>query len=80
MKHIPKICFCLLLCVHTFLNKLTGALVFLVSYVISLPDAVGLCWVVCGVAALSSAEELLIHLSRKTYQADIKSFWKGVMP
>lgn len=62
--------------VHTYLNKLTGAAVFMVPYVISLPSATLLCWLICGIAALSSVEELLIHLWRKSYHANTKSFWK----
>lgn len=58
---------------HTYLNKLTGALVFVVPYVICLPIAVPMCWGVCAIALLSSGEELLIHLCRKTYRADVKS-------
>lgn len=66
--------------VHTYLNKLTGTAVFMVPYVISLPSAISLCWLICGIAALSSIEELLIHLCRKSYQTNTKSFWKGGMP
>ena len=58
---------------HTYLNKLTGALVFVVPYVIRFPMAVPICWGVCAIALLASGEELLIHLCRKTYRADMKS-------
>lgn len=47
---------------HTYMNKLTGAAVFCVPYVISLPFAVPFCWAACGIAVIASGEELLIHL------------------
>lgn len=47
---------------HTYLNKASGFLVFLVPYVISHSFFVGYSLVVCAVAALASLEELLIHL------------------
>lgn len=58
---------------HTYMNKLTGAVVFTVPYVICLPLASAICLIYCGIAAIASAEELLIHLCGKTYHADIKS-------
>lgn len=58
---------------HTYLNKLTGAAVFTVPYILSLPPAISLCWAICVLAALSSAEELLIHLGSSSYRTDTKS-------
>lgn len=58
---------------HTYMNKLTGAAVFAVPYVISLPCAVPVCWAICAVAALASGEELLLHLCSPTYPATAKS-------
>lgn len=58
---------------HTYMNKLTGAAVFTVPYVICLPFAAAICFVYCGIAAIASAEELMIHLQRDTYRSNTKS-------
>lgn len=58
---------------HTYLNKLTGFSLFLVAYLIRgsyiVPYSIG----VCAMAGLSSAEELLIHLTQKEYRPERKS-------
>ncbi|MDD6095079.1 MAG: CDP-alcohol phosphatidyltransferase family protein [Clostridia bacterium] len=61
---------------HTYMNKLTGAAVFSVPYVISLPIALPVCTAVCVIAALASGEELLIHLCGKGYNSDIKTVFQ----
>lgn len=61
---------------HTWLNKLTGLVLFLVPYVLLTKMAVGYCVMVCCVALLASAEELLMHLSRAAYDPDIKTIFK----
>lgn len=61
---------------HTYMNKLTGAAVFCVPYVISLPLMVSVCWVVCAVAFIASGEELLIHLRRRTDCGTVKSIFE----
>lgn len=58
---------------HTYLNKLTGAAVFCVPYVILQSFAVPACWGVCGIAAASSVEELLIHICRREYCPSTKT-------
>lgn len=58
---------------HTYLNKLTGAAVFAVPYVISLPFSIPVCSAICAVAFIASGEELLIHLCSQTYHAGAKS-------
>ena len=58
---------------HTYLNKLTGAAVFLIPYVLRSPMAVLYCWAACSVAALASGEELLIHIRNKTYEQNRKT-------
>ncbi len=50
---------------HTYLNKVTGLLVFGIVYVISTQIAAPYCWVVCAVGMLASLEELFIHLTTK---------------
>ena len=46
---------------HTYMNKLTGAAVFLLPYILRLPFAPAYCWAAWAVAALASTEELLLH-------------------
>ena len=60
---------------HTYLNKLTGAGVFAVPYVLAMIWAVPFCWGLCVVAALASLEELLLHLLRREYRANTKSIF-----
>ena len=58
---------------HTWMNKATGALVFGIPYMISLPVALPYCWTGCTIAALATVEELLLHLFVKNYSTKIKS-------
>lgn len=58
---------------HTWLNKLTGAAVFLLPYVLAVSTGIGYSWAVCVLAFAASSEELAIHLCRKDYCADRKS-------
>lgn len=62
---------------HTWLNKLTGAAVFALPYVLAVFSGIGYCWAVCLLAFASSMEELLIHLCRRDYCADRKSIFSG---
>lgn len=61
---------------HTYMNKLTGAVVFLLPYVLRLPFAPVWCCAVCGVSALASTEELLIHALGGEYNANRKTILK----
>ena len=54
--------------IHTYMNKVTGLLVFLVPYFLLMPGAVTLCAFTAGVAMVASLEELMIHLTNKKYQ------------
>lgn len=63
--------------IHTYLNKVTGALVFLIPYILLLPCKVTVCAVVAGVAIVASFEEFLIHATNKKYQAERKSIFAG---
>lgn len=58
---------------HTYMNKATGAAVFCVPYFLLLPCAVELCFLACCIAAVSSLEELLMHLFSKEYNEGIKT-------
>lgn len=62
---------------HTVLNKAAGALLFAfpVLYVVLGMNAA--CVIVCGVAFVSAAEELVITISSKELDRDRKSLWAG---
>lgn len=61
---------------HTYLNKLTGAAVFFIPFLISTNYAALYCRIVCLIAVVASAEELLIHILRPTYGANTKSIFQ----
>ena len=61
---------------HTYMNKLTGAVVFLLPYMLKLPVAPVWCWGTCAVAALASTEELLIHVRSGDYDANRKTIFR----
>lgn len=46
---------------HTYMNKLTGLLVFTVPYIIFLPFARMACMIISVVAVIATMEELIIH-------------------
>ena len=56
--------------VHTYMNKLTGAAIFVYPFFLPLPAAVPVAFAVCAIAGLGSLEELLIHVLSKTYPAE----------
>lgn len=57
---------------HTYLNKVTGGAVFLIPFLLVTEYAAVYCWITCAIAAASTLEELLIHLSRQTYRTNTK--------
>lgn len=61
---------------HTWLNKLTGAAVFLLPYVFAVSTGIVYSWAVCILAFTASLEELAIHLCQPSYQADRKSVFQ----
>lgn len=61
--------------IHTYINKVTGALVFLIPYMLLLPCEVTLCAITACVALIGSAEELLIHAVSPVYQTERKSIF-----
>lgn len=61
--------------IHTYLNKVTGALVFLIPYFLLMQGYVTLCAFTAGVAIVASFEELLIHLLNREYQTERKSIF-----
>ena len=60
---------------HTWLNKLTGAAVFLLPYVLAVSAGIAYGWAVCLLALAAAAEEWMIHLCRTEYCADRRSFF-----
>lgn len=60
---------------HTYMNKLTGFLVFSVPYIIFLPFAKSFCLIVSVVAILAAAEELIININTSEYIADRKTLF-----
>lgn len=60
---------------HTYGNKVTSLLTFLVPYFLLLENATAACSLVVFAALLSSGEELAIHLVCKEYDPSIKSIW-----
>ena len=61
---------------HTWLNKLTGAAVFLLPCVLAVSTGIVYSWTVCVLAFTASLEELAIHLCRKDYCTDRKSIFQ----
>lgn len=62
--------------IHTYMNKLVGALFFLLPYLL-IPDCyVWLCLALAILAVIGSLEELLIHILTSTYQANVRTIFK----
>ena len=59
--------------VHTYCNKLTGLLLFLLPYFLLTEFAVAFSALICVTALLSSCEELLMHLVSHEYDPDVKT-------
>ena len=60
---------------HTYLNKVTGGAVFLIPFLLVTEYAAVYCRITCAIAAIGTLEELVIHLSRQTYNANTKSIF-----
>ena len=60
---------------HTYMNKLTGFLVFTVPYIIFQPFAKPVCLIISAVAVLAAVEELMIHARAGEYHADRKTLF-----
>lgn len=61
--------------IHTYMNKVTGALVFLIPYMLLLPCEVTLCAITACVALVGSIEEFMIHAVSPVYQTERKSIF-----
>lgn len=62
---------------HTYMNKLTGAVLFIVPFMLLTEIAVGYCIFVCAVAAAAAVEELAIHITCVRYHADTKTIFQS---
>ena len=60
---------------HTYLNKCAGFAVFLIPFSLVTGHAVPFCWTVAALTAVSSLEELIIHLRNKDYSPAEKSIF-----
>ena len=61
--------------IHTYMNKVTGALVFLIPYMLLLPCDVILCAITACIALVGSFEEFMIHAVSPVYQTERKSIF-----
>jgi len=55
---------------HSNINKLTGAAVFGIPYVIQTVAAVPYCWAACALACVGSIYELMLHIRSHEYSGD----------
>lgn len=60
---------------HTYLNKATGIVVFLIPFFLNTDYAVVFCRIVSAVAMAASLEELMIHLQSRAYCPNTKSLF-----
>lgn len=60
---------------HTYMNKLTGFLVFTVPYILFLPFAESDCMIISVVAVIAAMEELIIHAIADEYIADRRTLF-----
>ena len=58
---------------HTYMNKMTGCAVFILPYFMYRPIAVQVCLIAGIIAAIASAEELIIHLTSHEYDSSVKT-------
>ena len=58
---------------HTYMNKVTGFLFFLIPYAIGFDVFVGFVVLTCVVGALASLEELVIHIKSKSYDSAVRT-------
>lgn len=61
---------------HTYLNKLTGVVVFIIPFLLTTEYTIIYCRGVCTVAAAAALEELIIHLLSRNYNSNTKSVFK----
>ncbi len=62
--------------IHTYLNKATGFLLFVMPYFILCAATVFICTILAIVSVVATIEELLIHLCSKEYRADVRTIFQ----
>ncbi len=65
---------------HTYLNKVTGFAIFLIPYFLNQAFTNTYCLIACIIAALSSLEELMIHILNKNGKKRIKTIFMLLNP
>lgn len=60
---------------HTYMNKLTGFLLFTVPYIVMYPFSASAFMVISVVAVIAALEELIIHIRTNQYCADTKTLF-----
>lgn len=69
---------------HTYMNKVTGAAVFTAPYIMPLSCHLTICFIICVIGAVASAEELTMHIIAKNYDPKKRTlfhyFGKGLNP
>lgn len=50
---------------HSLLNKITGAMVFSIPFILLLPIAVPICWIICLISGIASLSEFIEYLKCK---------------
>lgn len=58
---------------HTYMNKIVGAVVFATPYLARTPAITPYCWTMFGLSLLGTIEEFLLHLRSDEYDADRKT-------
>lgn len=61
--------------IHTYLNKATGFVIFVIPYFIACAGTVLICSIVGLISCLATIEELVIHLCAKEYPPKVKSIF-----
>jgi len=52
---------------HTIMNKITGAMVFALPYMIKTPAAFPFCLGICAVSGIGTTQDLIFHIRSKEY-------------
>lgn len=62
---------------HTYMNKIVGAVVFATPYLARTPAITPYCWTMFGLSLLGTIEEFLLHLRSKEYDPNRKTILTG---
>lgn len=61
--------------IHTYMNKLSGAIIFILPYFLSNGGLIPVSIAVAVITSLATIEELIIHIRSKTYEQRVKSLF-----